>query len=101
MSPRTFYLAAIALLSLALILSFLTSISLPYLPGLDFVRVNFPDAPPSADIMSQLQVCRFLPQLMRGHLTNLFVLARNMVTILSPALQLAIFLRNMQGTLRI
>ncbi|KAJ7266541.1 hypothetical protein C8J57DRAFT_1132316 [Mycena rebaudengoi] len=61
MSPRTFYLAAIALLSLALILSFLTSISLPYLPGLDFVRVNFPDAPPSADIMSQLQLGIWAP----------------------------------------
>ncbi|KAJ6482271.1 pali-domain-containing protein, partial [Mycena vitilis] len=49
-------IAGIVFLAVALILSFATSISLPYLPALDFVRVNFPNAPKSADIMSQLRV---------------------------------------------
>ncbi|KAJ7654928.1 hypothetical protein B0H17DRAFT_905386, partial [Mycena rosella] len=50
-----FYIAGIAFLFFALILSLLTSISLPFLPALDFVRVKFPNAPPSKDIMSQLR----------------------------------------------
>ncbi|KAJ6492035.1 pali-domain-containing protein [Mycena sanguinolenta] len=54
-TTRAFYLSGIALLGLALILSVAISISLPTFSGLDFVRVNFPNAPPSADIMSQLR----------------------------------------------
>ncbi|KAJ6486587.1 pali-domain-containing protein [Mycena vulgaris] len=37
---RTFYLTGMAFLFVALVLSFLSSISLPYLPALDFVRVR-------------------------------------------------------------
>ncbi|KAJ6620210.1 hypothetical protein B0H10DRAFT_2023131 [Mycena sp. CBHHK59/15] len=55
MSPRSFYVAGIVFLFFALILSLLASISLPFLPALDFVRVNFANAPRSADIMSQLR----------------------------------------------
>ncbi|KAJ7919468.1 pali-domain-containing protein [Mycena leptocephala] len=55
MSPRSFYVAGIVFLCIALILSLATSISLPFLSALDFVRVNFPNAPQSADIMSQLR----------------------------------------------
>ncbi|KAJ6555470.1 pali-domain-containing protein [Mycena vulgaris] len=55
MSPRSFYIAGIAFLFLALVLSLLTSISLPYLPALDFVRINFANTPKSADFMSQLR----------------------------------------------
>ncbi|KAK7042161.1 hypothetical protein R3P38DRAFT_2888863 [Favolaschia claudopus] len=38
---RPFYIAGTVLLFLALVLSFLSSISLPYLPALDFARVKF------------------------------------------------------------
>ncbi|KAJ7167904.1 hypothetical protein C8R46DRAFT_258490 [Mycena filopes] len=38
---RAFYLSGTAFLFVALVLSFLASISLPYLPALDFVRVRF------------------------------------------------------------
>ncbi|KAJ7624062.1 pali-domain-containing protein [Mycena polygramma] len=55
MSARSLHIAGTAFLGVALILSLATSISLPYLPALDFVRVNFPNAPKSADIMSQLR----------------------------------------------
>ncbi|KAJ7919469.1 pali-domain-containing protein [Mycena leptocephala] len=40
---RVFYLSGMAFLFFALVLSFLSSISLPYLPALDFARVHFPD----------------------------------------------------------
>ncbi|KAJ7823408.1 hypothetical protein B0H14DRAFT_2826708 [Mycena olivaceomarginata] len=38
---RAFYLSGMAFLFFALVLSFLSSISLPYLPALDFARVKF------------------------------------------------------------
>ncbi|KAJ6465012.1 pali-domain-containing protein [Mycena sanguinolenta] len=38
---RAFYLSGMAFLFCALVLSFLSSISLPYLPALDFTRVKF------------------------------------------------------------
>jgi len=38
---RPFYLAGMGFLFVALVLSFLSSISLPYLPALDFARVKF------------------------------------------------------------
>ncbi|KAJ7181479.1 hypothetical protein C8R43DRAFT_969267 [Mycena crocata] len=38
---RAFYLSGMAFLFCALVLSFLSSISLPYLPALDFARVKF------------------------------------------------------------
>ncbi|KAJ7098532.1 pali-domain-containing protein [Mycena belliarum] len=38
---RAFYLSGVAFLFVALVLSFLSSISLPYLPAIDFVRVKF------------------------------------------------------------
>ncbi|KAJ7246791.1 hypothetical protein B0H12DRAFT_1125826 [Mycena haematopus] len=38
---RAFYLSGMVFLFLALVLSFLSSISLPYLPALDFARVKF------------------------------------------------------------
>ncbi|KAJ7508762.1 pali-domain-containing protein [Mycena galericulata] len=38
---RAFYISGTVFLFCALVLSFLSSISLPYLPALDFVRVNF------------------------------------------------------------
>ncbi|KAJ6461881.1 hypothetical protein C8R47DRAFT_993412 [Mycena vitilis] len=38
---RAFYLSGMAFLFCALVLSFLSSISLPYLPALDFTRVRF------------------------------------------------------------
>ncbi|KAJ7336125.1 pali-domain-containing protein [Mycena albidolilacea] len=38
---RTFYFVGMGLLFVALVLSFLSSISLPYLPALDFARVKF------------------------------------------------------------
>ncbi|KAF8200458.1 hypothetical protein K438DRAFT_1717118 [Mycena galopus ATCC 62051] len=55
MSPRSFYIAGIIFLGVALILGLLTSISLPTFTALDFVRVDFPNAPPSQDILSQLR----------------------------------------------
>ncbi|KAJ7613115.1 pali-domain-containing protein [Roridomyces roridus] len=41
MHPRSFYFAALACLGVALLLGFITSISLPYLNGVDFVRVKY------------------------------------------------------------
>ncbi|KAJ7509122.1 pali-domain-containing protein [Mycena galericulata] len=55
MSPRSFYIAGIVFLGVALVLSLLTSISLPFLPAIDFVRVSFANAPKSADILSQIR----------------------------------------------
>ncbi|KAJ7455786.1 pali-domain-containing protein [Mycena latifolia] len=38
---RAFYLSGLAFLFVALVLSFISSISLPYLPAIDFARVKF------------------------------------------------------------
>ncbi|KAF7353375.1 hypothetical protein MSAN_01526100 [Mycena sanguinolenta] len=56
---RAFYLSGMGFLFCALVLSFLSSISLPYLPALDFTRVTFTGVffPGSAaDELSQLRV---------------------------------------------
>ncbi|KAJ7127693.1 hypothetical protein C8R44DRAFT_667162 [Mycena epipterygia] len=54
MSPRSFYIAGIVFLFFALLLSLLASISLPFLPALDFVRVNFRNVP-NGDFLSQIR----------------------------------------------
>jgi hypothetical protein len=56
---RAFYLSGMAFLFFALVLSFLSSISLPYLPALDFARVKFKSGffSGSAETLSQVRVC--------------------------------------------
>ncbi|KAJ7739175.1 pali-domain-containing protein [Mycena metata] len=55
MLPRSFYIAAIVLLFCALVLSILSSISLPTFPALDFVRISYSNTPRSKDFLSQLR----------------------------------------------
>ncbi|KAJ7823500.1 pali-domain-containing protein [Mycena olivaceomarginata] len=54
---RAFYLSGMAFLFFALVLSFLSSISLPYLPALDFARVKFKSGffSGSAETLSQVR----------------------------------------------
>ncbi|KAJ7726330.1 pali-domain-containing protein [Mycena maculata] len=55
MSPRSFYLAGIALLGVAFALGLLVSISLPFLSAIDFVRVTAANAPKSSEVTSQIR----------------------------------------------
>ncbi|KAJ6598522.1 hypothetical protein B0H10DRAFT_1888166 [Mycena sp. CBHHK59/15] len=56
MTARTFYVSGMVFLFCALVLSFLASISLPYLPALDYVRVNFGKGLfTGANVMSELR----------------------------------------------
>ncbi|KAJ7263902.1 hypothetical protein C8J57DRAFT_1450713 [Mycena rebaudengoi] len=53
---RAFYISGMVFLFFALVLSFLSSISTPYLPALDFVRVNFGKGLFSGpDVMTELR----------------------------------------------
>ncbi|KAJ7181474.1 pali-domain-containing protein [Mycena crocata] len=61
MSPRSFYLAGIAFLAIALILSLLVSVSLPFLSGLDFVRINWGHTPSGTDFTSQIRLGIWAP----------------------------------------
>ena len=58
--PRSFHIPGVAFLLTAFLLLFLTSISLPYLTGLDFVRTTFASgsssSPPAADAVKELRV---------------------------------------------
>ncbi|KAJ7034284.1 pali-domain-containing protein [Mycena alexandri] len=55
MLPRSFYIAAIVLLFCALVLSLLSSISLPTFPVIDFVRISYANTPKSTSFFSQLR----------------------------------------------
>ena len=59
-APRSFHIPGVAFLLTAFLLLFLTSISLPYLTALDFVRTTFASgsssAPPAADAVKELRV---------------------------------------------
>ncbi|KAJ6559872.1 hypothetical protein B0H19DRAFT_1145975 [Mycena capillaripes] len=67
MSSRSFYIAGIASLGVAVFLGLLTSISLPTLPAIDFVRVSFDNVPQSADFMAQLRYGIWAPCVYDGN----------------------------------
>ncbi|KAJ7190147.1 hypothetical protein GGX14DRAFT_606504 [Mycena pura] len=58
---RSFYLAGVAFLSVALLLGLLVSLSLPTLPALDFVRITVPDAPKGNLFLSELRLGIWAP----------------------------------------
>ncbi|KAJ7167905.1 pali-domain-containing protein [Mycena filopes] len=66
MLPRSFYTAAIAFLGCALVLSILTSISLPAFPALDFVRLSYSNTPKSSQFLSQLRFGIWAPCIYDG-----------------------------------
>jgi hypothetical protein len=59
---RAFCIPGIVFLFIAFVLSFLTSISLPYLPALDITRTHFGDGTIASGQqgMTELRVCHFL-----------------------------------------
>ncbi|KAF7352116.1 hypothetical protein MVEN_01174600 [Mycena venus] len=66
-SPRSFYIAGIAFLGVALVLGIITSISLPTFSAIDFVRVFFPNAPKDGNIMSEARFGIWAPCLYDGN----------------------------------
>jgi hypothetical protein len=67
---RVFCIPGIIFLTCALILSVLVSISLPFLPALDFVRVHFDGGvAPSGEEMTQLRVRPFSASFLDATLT--------------------------------
>ncbi|KAJ7048329.1 hypothetical protein C8F01DRAFT_117586 [Mycena amicta] len=55
MSPRTLYLAALALLALAVILGAMVAVSLPTFSAMDFVRVTWANSPKSDDVTREFR----------------------------------------------